>query len=54
MNALRCEAELYKLKDQVLDEFKHGVIDEEKYDILNKRIDGYLKEVEEKIARERA
>jgi hypothetical protein len=54
MNALRCQAELYKLREQVLEEFKQGLIDEEKYNFLNKRVDTYLKEVEEKIATERA
>ena len=53
MNALRCQAELYKLREQVLDEFKQGLIDEEKYNILNNRVDDYLKEVEEKIAEEK-
>lgn len=53
MNAVRCQTELYRLREQVLDEFKQGLIDEEKYNILNKRVDDYLKEVEEKIAREK-
>lgn len=53
LNTLRCEAELYKIKDQVLDEFTQGMIDEEKYNTLNTRIDDYMKEIKEKIAKER-
>ena len=52
MNARRCEAELYKLRDQVLDEFKEGAIDEDNYKVLDKRLDGYMKEIKEEIARE--
>ena len=49
MNAVQCEAELYKLKDEVLDEFKEGTIDEDKHNILEQRIEKYLKEVREQI-----
>jgi hypothetical protein len=52
MNTLRCEAELYKYKNQVLDDFKQGLIDEEKYNILDERINNYLKEIKEKSAKE--
>ena len=54
MNAVQCEAELYKLKNEVLDEFKEGTIDEDKHDILEQRIDEYLKEVRKEIEREKS
>ena len=47
MNARRCETELYKLKDQVLNEFKQGMIDEENYTVLDRRINEYLNEIRE-------
>jgi len=49
MNAIQCEAELYKLKDEVLDEFKQGTIDEDKHYTLEQRIVKYMKEVREQI-----
>jgi len=49
MNAVQCEAELYKLKNEVLDEFKEDMIDEDKHNILEQRIEKYLKEVREQI-----
>lgn len=49
MNAIQCEAELYKLKDEALDEFKQGTIDEGKHNILEQRIAKYMKEVKEQI-----
>ena len=52
MNARQCESELYKLRDQVLDEFKEGAIDEDNYKVLDKRLDDYMKEIKEEIARE--
>ena len=50
MNTIRCEAELYKLRDQVLGDFKEGLIDEENYKVLNERIEAYMKEVKEEIS----
>jgi hypothetical protein len=38
-NARRCEAELYRYKDMVLEEYKSGKITEDAYNVLNKRID---------------
>jgi hypothetical protein len=52
MNARRCETELYRLKDEVLDELKVGMIDEEKYNILIQRIEDCMKEIREQIERE--
>ena len=49
MNAIQCEAELYKLKDEVLDEFKEGMLDEDNHNILEQRIEKYMKEVREQI-----
>jgi len=34
---------------EALDEFKEGMIDEEAYNILNKRIDDYMREVQEEV-----
>lgn len=42
VNARRCEAELYRLRDMVLEYYKDGKITEQSYDILNERIDEYL------------
>jgi len=44
-NARRCEAELYRLKDMVLEQYKAGKIVEGSYNVLIKRIDEYIKEV---------
>ena len=52
MNALRCEAELLKSKGQILDEFKQGMIDEENYNVLEKRVNGYIEEIKDQIERE--
>ena len=42
------ETELYNYKSHVFDDFKQGLLDEEKYNLLNTRIDSYLREIEEK------
>ena len=52
MNARRCEAELLKFKGQILDEFKQGMIDEEKYNVLEKRVNSYIEEIKDQIERE--
>lgn len=54
MNARRCETELHRLKGEALDEFKEGMIDEDKLNILNKRVDDYMREVREEIERNNA
>jgi hypothetical protein len=41
-NSRRCEAELYRLKDIVLEQYKNGTINEANYTILDERIDDYL------------
>jgi uncharacterized repeat protein (TIGR02543 family) len=41
-NSRRCEAELYRLKDIVLEQYKSGTINEANYTILNERIDDYI------------
>lgn len=43
---------MYMMARYIYDEFKEGMIDEEKYSILNERIDDYLREVKEEISRE--
>ena len=52
MNAIRCEAELHRLKDDVLDEFKEGMIEEDNFNVLGRRIDDYMREVREEIKKE--
>jgi hypothetical protein len=54
MNAIECEAEFFKLKDEVLDEFKEGTIDEDKHNTLEQRIEKYLKEVREQIEEQKS
>lgn len=54
MNAIQCETELYKLKDKVLDEFKEGTIDEDKHNVLEQRIEEYMKEVKEQIQQQKS
>lgn len=53
MNARQCEAELYRFKEQVISEFKLGMVTEENYNILDGRIEEYLAEIREEILRER-
>ncbi|MFQ5887847.1 MAG: hypothetical protein ACE5HY_04035 [Candidatus Hydrothermarchaeales archaeon] len=53
MKSRRCEAELYRLKDMILEEFKNGRIDDNSFAILDKRIEDYLREVREQIVNER-
>lgn len=43
----RCEAELYRIEDLIEDQLKNGKIDESSYELLTKRIQKYLKEVQE-------
>jgi len=54
MNARQCEAELYRFKEQVMSEFKQGLITEENYNVLDGRIEEYLAEIREEILRERS
>ena len=49
MNARLCEAELFKLRDQLLNEFKQGTLDEANYDMLDRRIGEYLDEIRDEI-----
>jgi len=53
MNTKRCEAELYRLRDIVIEKLKEGKITGESYAILEKRLDGYLEEIEERIIDEK-
>ena len=44
--AKRCEAELYRLHDLIEEKLKKGKIDESLYELLTKRIDKYLHEIQ--------
>ena len=44
--AKRCEAELYRLRDLLEERLKKGKIDESLFELLTKRIDNYLKEIQ--------
>jgi hypothetical protein len=44
-NSRRCEAELYRLKDIILEDYKKGTINEANYTILDERIDDYIKKL---------
>ena len=52
MNSIKCEAELIRLKGEILHEFKEGLIDEQNFETLDRRIDTYLKEIREEIQRD--
>ncbi len=43
----RCEAELYRLRDLLEERLKKGKVDESLYDLLTKRIDKYLREIQD-------
>lgn len=47
VNSRRCETELIKLKNSVMDEFKQGIFDEDKFQILLDRIEQYINEIQE-------
>lgn len=47
MKSKRCEAELYRLEDQIDDRLKAGKIDENTYHLLEGRIKRYLDEMKE-------
>jgi hypothetical protein len=49
MNARRCEAELFRLKDIITTDLKEGRLAEPSYGILDKRLDGYMQEIQERI-----
>jgi hypothetical protein len=53
MNSIKCEAELIRLKGDILHEFKEGLIDEENFETLDKRIDKYLREIREEIKKDK-
>ena len=42
-----CEADLYRLRDLLEERLKKGKIDESLYELLTKRIDKYLREIQE-------
>jgi len=49
MKARECEAELLRLREEVLTGFKDGVLDEDNFNVLNARIDDYMREIREEI-----
>jgi hypothetical protein len=51
MNPRKCEEELYRLRNTILEGLTDGKITEEHYDILDKKIDKYMKELEEEKKR---
>jgi hypothetical protein len=53
MNTHRCESELLRIRNDSLDEFKEGMLDEDKHDVLRTKIDGHLREIREQIEREK-
>jgi len=52
MNSIKCEAELIRLKGDILREFKEGLIDEANFETLDSRIDNYLREIREEIKKD--
>ena len=48
-NADRCEAELHRFKDRVVEEFKHGMITEANYGVLDSRIEEYIGRVKDEV-----
>jgi hypothetical protein len=49
MNTRRCEAELYRFKDVVNTDLKEGNLEEGSFSILDKRLDMYMNEIQERI-----
>lgn len=43
----QCESELYSLRSELEDNLKKGKVDESLYELLTKRIDKYLKDIQE-------
>jgi hypothetical protein len=48
-----CEEELYRLRNTILEGLTDGKITEENYDILDRKIDKYMEELQKKKKRER-
>jgi hypothetical protein len=53
MNSRECEAELIKLKGEIIVEFKDKKIEPSYYDFLEKRIKEYMDEIKEQINKEK-
>jgi len=49
MNARRCEAELLRIKGDVIAGFKEGLIEEDGFHTLDARVDEYIREVRKEI-----
>ena len=52
LNSSRCEAELLKLKEEIFRDFKEGLIEGESFNVLDGRIDRYLREIREELERD--
>jgi hypothetical protein len=52
MNSRRCEAELLRLRGEVLAGFKEGVLEEENLHALEGRIEAYMRDVRKEIEKE--
>lgn len=53
MKGYRCEAELYRLRDIITEDFKQGNMDENAFQLLDNRIEKYLSEIRENIINEK-
>jgi hypothetical protein len=49
MKSRRCEAELYRLQDMIIEDFKNHKIDESSFALLEQRINNYLQEIRQQI-----
>jgi hypothetical protein len=49
MNSRDCEVELYKVKGDIIKDFKEGKMDSNSYTILEKKIEDYLVEIKKQI-----
>lgn len=49
MKSYRLEAELYRLRDMVTEDFKEGKLDQSSFTLLEERIEKYLSEIREQI-----
>jgi hypothetical protein len=53
MNSRECEAELYRVKGEIIEEFKNKKIEPSYYNFLEERIKEYMDEIKEQINKEK-
>jgi len=53
LKGYRCEAELYRVRDMISEDFKGGKMDEGSFQLLDGRVEKYLSEVREGIINQR-